>query len=68
MLNKSFYDHGRHRDRREERGDGAIFSFGGCDGGYGLYVRDGEPVFVGNFLSRIAHARDVDERRCPRAR
>lgn len=31
---------------------GAILSLGGGDGGYGLYVRDGKPVFVGNFLSR----------------
>jgi arylsulfatase len=32
--------------------DGAVFSLGGMDGGYGLYVRDGRPVFVGNFLNR----------------
>ena len=32
--------------------DGAILSFGGSDGGYGLYVREGKPVFVGNFLNR----------------
>jgi len=32
--------------------DGAIFSLGGSDGGYGLYLRDGRPVFVGNFLNR----------------
>jgi arylsulfatase len=32
--------------------EGAILSLGGQDGGYGLYVRDGRPVFVGNFLNR----------------
>jgi arylsulfatase len=32
--------------------DGAILSLGGADGGYGLYVREGRPVFVGNFLNR----------------
>jgi arylsulfatase len=32
--------------------EGAIFSLGGGDGGYGLYVRDGKPVFAGNFLGR----------------
>jgi arylsulfatase A-like enzyme len=32
--------------------DGAIFSLGGMDGGYGIQVRDNRPVFVGNFLNR----------------
>jgi arylsulfatase len=32
--------------------EGAIFSLGGSDGGYGIYVREGKPVFVGNFLNR----------------
>jgi arylsulfatase A-like enzyme len=32
--------------------DGAILSLGGGDGGYGLYVQNGRPVFTGNFLSR----------------
>jgi arylsulfatase len=36
----------------ETPGDGAIFSLGGSDGGYGLYVRENRPVFVGNFLGR----------------
>jgi arylsulfatase len=31
---------------------GAVFSLGGSDGGFGIYVRDGKPVFVGNFLNR----------------
>ena len=34
------------------KNEGAIFSLGGSDGGYGLYVRDNRPVFVGNFLGR----------------
>ena len=37
---------------------GAIFSLGGSDSGYGIYLQDGRPVFVGNFLSRsIARVR-----------
>jgi arylsulfatase len=32
--------------------EGAVFSLGGSDGGYGIYVREGKPVFVGNFLNR----------------
>jgi arylsulfatase len=31
---------------------GAVFSLGGSDGGFGIYVRDGKPVFVGNFLNQ----------------
>ncbi|HXV75251.1 MAG TPA: hypothetical protein VD788_02960, partial [Candidatus Polarisedimenticolaceae bacterium] len=31
---------------------GAVFSMGALDGGYGLYVQKGKPVFVGNFLGR----------------
>jgi arylsulfatase len=36
--------------------DGAVFTLGGSDGGFGLYVRDRRPVFVGNFLNR-SHTR-----------
>jgi len=37
--------------------EGVIFALGGSDGGYGIYVREGKPVFVGNFLNRsIARA------------
>jgi arylsulfatase len=36
----------------KEGGDGAVFSMGALDGGFGLYVKDGKPVFVGNFLGR----------------
>ena len=32
--------------------DGAVLSMGGGDGGYGLYFREGRPVFAGNFLGR----------------
>ena len=32
--------------------EGAIFSLGGSDGGFGLYLKDGRAVFVGNFLGR----------------
>lgn len=35
-----------------DKNSGAVFSLGGGDGGYGLYVRDGKPVFAGNFLGR----------------
>jgi arylsulfatase A-like enzyme len=31
---------------------GVVFSMGGGDGGYGIYVKDGRPVFAGNFLGR----------------
>jgi arylsulfatase A-like enzyme len=37
---------------KDGKSEGAIFSLGGSDGGYGLYVRDGKPVFAGNFLGR----------------
>ena len=51
VLNKSF---SISADVTPKSGstDGAIFSLGGGDGGYGLYVRDNRPVFVGNFLGR----------------
>jgi arylsulfatase A-like enzyme len=32
--------------------EGALLSLGGVDGGYGLYVQDGKPVFALNFLGR----------------
>ena len=34
------------------KANGVLFAIGGGDGGYGLYVRDGRPVFAGNFLGR----------------
>jgi arylsulfatase len=51
VLNKSFAITA-DIDVRQGASDGAIFSLGGTDGGFGLYVRDGRPVFVGNFLGR----------------
>jgi arylsulfatase len=56
VLNKSFTVTAQV-DNADGKAEGAILSLGGSDGGYGLYVRDGRPVFVGNFLSRaIARA------------
>ncbi|MGC3968167.1 MAG: arylsulfatase [Pirellulales bacterium] len=51
VLNKSFTITAE-LDVAADKPDGAVFSLGGGDGGYGLYVRDGKPVFVGNFLNR----------------
>jgi arylsulfatase len=44
--------------------DGAIFTLGGSDGGFGLYVRENRPVFVGNFLNR-SHTRVTAESALP---
>ncbi len=51
VLNKSFTIHADVTLNKDNT-EGAIFSMGGGDGGYGLYVRDNKPVFVGNFLGR----------------
>jgi arylsulfatase len=51
VLNKSFAITADVEEASSES-EGAIFSLGGSDGGYGLYVRDGRPVFAGNFLGR----------------
>jgi arylsulfatase len=51
ILNKSF-SISAEIDVGESGCEGAIFSMGGLDGGYGLYVRDNRPVFAGNFLGR----------------
>ncbi|MCC7086225.1 MAG: arylsulfatase [Pirellulales bacterium] len=51
VLNKSF-SITAEVDTKGDKTEGAIFSMGGSDGGYGLYVRDGRPVFAGNFLGR----------------
>jgi len=60
ILNKSFTISAEiETDGRST--DGAIFSFGGSDGGYGLYVLDGKPVFVGNFLNiELARATSME--------
>jgi arylsulfatase len=51
LLNKSFTV---TADLEIPKGEvsGAVFSMGGSDGGYGLYVKDGRPTFAGNFLGR----------------
>jgi arylsulfatase len=51
LLNKSFTVTA-DIEQAATPSDGAIFTLGGSDGGYGLYVRDNKPVFVGNFLNR----------------
>jgi arylsulfatase len=33
------------------KAEGMVITHGGLEGGYGLYLRDGKPVFVYNFLS-----------------
>ena len=35
----------------EGRAEGMIITHGGLEGGYGLYLKDGKPTFVYNFLS-----------------
>jgi arylsulfatase len=52
ILNKSFVVTANIETDGNGPADGAIFSIGGSDGGYGLYVRNGSPVFAGNFLNR----------------
>jgi hypothetical protein len=34
-----------------DRAEGMIITHGGLEGGYGLYLKDGKPTFVYNFLS-----------------
>ena len=52
VLNKSFAIIADVEKAGTGSTEGAIFSLGGSDGGYGIYVRDDKPVFVGNFLNR----------------
>ncbi|MBV1688264.1 arylsulfatase [Novosphingobium sp. G106] len=35
----------------DDKAEGMIVTHGGLEGGYGLYLREGKPVFVYNFLS-----------------
>jgi arylsulfatase A-like enzyme len=51
ILNKSF-SVTAEVETEDSQSNGAIFSMGGSDGGYGLYVKDSKPTFVGNFLGR----------------
>jgi arylsulfatase len=42
--------------------DGCIYSQGGSDGGYGLYIADNHAVFAGNFLGReVTRVTSTDE-------
>ncbi len=51
LLNKSF-SFTAEVEAGDAAAEGAILSMGGSDGGYGLYVSDGKPVFAANFLGR----------------
>lgn len=51
VLNKSFAITAEIEVKGNEP-NGSVFSLGGGDGGYGIYVRNGLPVFAGNFLGR----------------
>jgi arylsulfatase len=51
LLNKSF-SITADVESAGEATEGVIFSMGGGDGGYGIYVKDGRAVFAGNFLGR----------------
>ena len=48
-------------------GNGMIVTEGGLEGGFGLYLRDGKPTFVYNFLGAIV-PRSRRKIRCRRAR
>jgi hypothetical protein len=37
----------------DDKAEGMIVTHGGLEGGYGLYLRDGKPTFVYNFLAPI---------------
>ncbi len=50
MLNKS-WTITAEVDLHDNRTNGMIVTHGGLEGGYGLYMRNGKPVFVYNFLS-----------------
>ena len=50
MLQQVVDDHGGHRGARRQA-EGMIVTHGGLEGGYGLYLRDGKPTFVYNFLA-----------------
>lgn len=49
MLNKS-WTITAEVDVPDEKAEGMIVTQGGSEGGYGLYLREGKPVFVYNFL------------------
>lgn len=51
LLNKSFAITS-YVVASKSKANGAVFSMGGGDGGYGVYIQDGKPVFVANFLGQ----------------
>lgn len=51
LLNKSFAVTAEI-ERDNASGDGALWIQGGIDGGFGLYIKDNKPVFIGNYLAR----------------
>lgn len=63
LLNKSFAITAE-LERAQASGDGAVFVIGGSDGGYGIYIKDNKPVFVGNFLNR-SHTRVTSDSTLP---
>ncbi len=50
MLNKSWTIKAEV-DLPDDKASGMIITQGGSEGGYGLYLREGKPVFVYNYLS-----------------
>lgn len=50
MLNKS-WTITAEIELTDDKGEGMIITQGGSEGGYGLYLRDGRPTFVYNYLS-----------------
>jgi arylsulfatase len=51
MLNKSFTITAEV-DLPDDKAQGMIVTQGGSEGGYGLYMRDGKPTFVYNYLGK----------------
>jgi hypothetical protein len=51
LLNKSFSITAKIT-QGSEKDEGAVFTMGGSDGGYCLYVKDGKAVFASNFLGQ----------------
>ena len=67
MLNKS-WTITADVDVPDDKASGMIVTHGGLEGGYGLYLRDGKPTFVYNYLvRRPPHLRE-SRTRCPKAR
>ena len=60
MLNKS-WTITAEIDVPDGKASGMIVTHGGLEGGYGLYLRDGKPTFVYNFL--VHRPPDVRRRR-----